>query len=111
MRIYVGNLPFHVGEDELRKEFEAWGKVESATVVRDRYSGQSRGFGFIDMPNREEGEAAISGLKGKMLDDRTLDINEAHPRPDRGPGGGGGGGGGRRPPQGGSKGKGRQKRW
>lgn len=99
MKIYVGNLASETSDDDLRREFEAFGKVETATIVRDRYSGQPRGFAFIEMPAKAEGEAAIAGLKGKMLNGRTLDISEAHPRPAGGRGGGphrgGRGGGGR----------------
>ena len=105
MKIYVGNLARELTEDELKHEFEAFGKVESVAIVKDRYSGQPRGFGFIEMPAKAEATAAIAGLKGKMLHERTLDISEARPRPEGGRGGGqfrggrgggGGGGGGRR---------------
>jgi RNA recognition motif-containing protein len=101
MKIYVGNLSSETSDDDLRREFEAFGKVETASIVRDRYSGQPRGFAFIEMPTKAEGEAAIIGLKGKMLNGRTLDVSEAHPRPAGGRGGGpyrgggGRGGGGR----------------
>jgi RNA recognition motif-containing protein len=95
LKIYVGNLSRDVTEDELRKEFEAFGKVDSVTIVRDRYSGQPRGFGFVEMPTKAEGQAAIAGLNGKTLGDRTLSVNEARPRSDtRGGGFRGGGGGG-----------------
>jgi RNA recognition motif-containing protein len=103
LKIYVGNLSRDVTEDELRKEFEAFGKVDSVTIVRDRYSGQPRGFGFVEMPTKAEGQAAIAGLNGKTLGDRTLSVNEARPRSDTrgggfrgGRGGGFSGGGGRR---------------
>lgn len=103
MKIYVGNLSRDVTEDELRKEFEAFGKVDSVTIVRDRYSGQPRGFGFVEMTTKAEGQAAIAGLNGKTLGDRTLSVNEARPRSDTrgggfrgGRGGGFSGGGGRR---------------
>jgi RNA recognition motif-containing protein len=108
MKIYVGNLPRELTEDDLRKEFEAFGKVESVAIVKDRYSGQPRGFGFVEMPTKSEAVAALTGLKGKVLQERTLDISEARPRPEGGSrggggqfrgggrsGGGGGGGGGR----------------
>ncbi|OGO07201.1 MAG: hypothetical protein A2Y61_04555 [Chloroflexi bacterium RBG_13_60_13] len=101
MKIYVGNLASETSDDDLRREFEAFGKVETTSIVRDRSSGQPRGFAFIEMPTKAEGEAAITGLKGKMLNGRTLDISEAHPRPPGGRGGGqyrgggGRGGGGR----------------
>jgi RNA recognition motif-containing protein len=102
MNIYVGNLSSDVTEEELREEFKAFGEVTSASIIKDKYSGQSRGFAFVEMPSKSEAEAAITGLKGKTLKDRTLDVNEARPRSDsrgggfRGRGGGGGGGGQRR---------------
>ncbi|MGB8706987.1 MAG: RNA-binding protein [Dehalococcoidia bacterium] len=96
MNIYVGNLSSDVTEEELREQFTAFGAVTSASIIKDKYSGQSRGFGFVEMPAKAEAEAAIAGLKGKTLKDRTLDVNEARPRSDsRGGGGGGGFGGGR----------------
>lgn len=105
MNIYVGNLAREVTDEELRKEFEAFGKVESVNIIKDKYSGQSRGFGFVEMPAKAEGMAAIEKLKGKVLQGRTMDVNEARPRTEggsRGGGGrggfGGGGGGGRRRP-------------
>jgi len=82
MRIYVGNLSYNLTEEELRREFAAFGEVESVTVVTDRFSGRPRGFGFVDMPSKEEAEAAIAGLNGKMLDYRAVVVNEAHPRSD-----------------------------
>ena len=82
MNIYVGNLSFDVTEGELREQFEAFGEVASVSIVKDKYSGQSRGFAFVEMPSKPEGEAAIAGLKGKALKDRTLDVNEARPRSD-----------------------------
>ena len=104
MNIHVGNLSPDVTEEELRKQFTAFGGVTSVSSIKDKYSGQSRGFGFVEMPSKPEGDAAIAGLKGKTLKDRTLDVNEARPRSDsRGGGGaggfrgrGGGGGGGQR---------------
>ncbi len=105
MKIYVGNLPRELTEDDLRHEFEAFGTVESVAIVKDRYSGQPRGFGFVEMPTKSEAVAALTGLKGKVLQERTLDISEARPRPEGGRGGGQfrGGGGGR---SGGSGGRG-----
>ena len=93
MNIYVGNLSFDVTEEELRQAFEAYGQVESATIVKDKFSGQSRGFGFVEMPTKAEAMSAISGLNGKDLNGRTLNVNEARPRSDnrRGQGGRGGG--------------------
>jgi RNA recognition motif-containing protein len=98
MNIYVGNLSREVTDEELRKEFEAFGKVESVNIIKDKYSGQSRGFGFVEMPAKAEGQAAITGLKGKVLQGRTIDVSEARPRTEggsRGGGRGGFGGGGR----------------
>jgi RNA recognition motif-containing protein len=92
MNIYVGNLSREVTDEELRKEFEAFGKVESVNIIKDKYSGQSRGFGFVEMPAKAEGQAAISGLKGKVLKGRTIDVSEARPRTEGGRGGGGRGG-------------------
>ena len=91
MRIYVGNLSYQVTDDELRQAFEAFGEVASANVIMDKFSGQSEGFGFVEMPSKSEGEAAINSLNGKELKGRAMNVNEARPRP--GPGGGGGGGG------------------
>ena len=107
MNIYVGNLPFEVTEDELRQEFMAFGQVTSVNIIKDKYSGQPRGFGFVEMPSKSEGQAAIAGLEGTTLQDRTLSVNEARPRSDNRSGGSygnrrGGGFGGRR---------GRQKRY
>jgi cold-inducible RNA-binding protein len=107
MKIYVGNLSYDVTEEELRQEFTAFGKVESVSIITDKYSGRSKGFAFVEMPTVSEGQAAIAGLNGKTLKDRTLNVNAARPRSDdrggsygdrRGGGGGrfGGGGGGRR---------------
>ena len=90
MNIYVGNLSFEVSEDDLRQAFEAFGAVESASVVMDKFSGRSRGFGFIEMPTNEEAQAAISGLDGSDLKGRNLKVNEARPRNDSRGGGGGG---------------------
>jgi RNA recognition motif-containing protein len=83
MNIYVGNLSPDVTEDELRQEFAAFGQVASVAIIKDKYSGQSRGFAFIEMPTVSEGQAAVAGLKGKTLRERTLDVSEARPRTDR----------------------------
>jgi RNA recognition motif-containing protein len=93
MNIYVGNLSFEVSEDDLRQAFEAYGEVSSANVVKDKYSGQPRGFGFVEMPNKSEAQTAIESLNGKDLLGRQINVNEARPRTDRGgrPGGQGGG--------------------
>lgn len=101
MNIYVGNVSPDVTEDELRHEFEAFGQVATVNIIKDRYTGRSRGFAFVEMPTVSEGQAAVAGLKGKVLKDQTITVSEARPREDRrGPGGrfgggGGGGGGGR----------------
>jgi len=94
MNIYVGNLAWEVTEDDLRSEFASFGEVESARLISDRMTGRSRGFGFVEMPNNEEGKAAIAALDGKSLKGRNLKVNEARARDDRGGGGGGGGRGG-----------------
>ena len=96
MNIYVGNLPFSTTEDELRETASEHGEVTSCSVIRDRDTGRSRGFGFLEMPNDDEAQALIAGLNGKDMGGRALTVNEARPREDRGGGGGGyrGGGGG-----------------
>jgi len=83
MNIYVGNLLREATEDDLRQAFEAFGQVTSAKIITDRYTGDSRGFGFVEMPNAQEAKSAISGLDGKDLKGRTLKVNEARPREDR----------------------------
>ncbi|MBI1784570.1 RNA-binding protein [Candidatus Sumerlaeota bacterium] len=103
MNIYVGNLSYSTTSDDLRAAFEAYGKVTSASVITDRDSGRSKGFGFVEMADAEGGKAAIAALDGKDLSGRQIKVNEARPREDRGPRGGGGGGGG-----GGQR---RQNRW
>jgi cold-inducible RNA-binding protein len=95
-KLYVGNLPFQTTSDELRDHFAQAGNVESASVVEDRMTGRSRGFGFVEMATAEEAAAAIEQLNGKDFGGRNLTVNEARPRTDRGPGGGYGGGGGNR---------------
>jgi hypothetical protein len=95
MNIYVGNLSFAVTEDDLRTAFQAFGAVEKAAIITDKMTGQPRGFGFVEMPNKDEAVKAISGLNGKDLKGRTLKVNEAQPRPAGGGGGRGGFGGGR----------------
>ena len=108
MNIYVGNLSFSVSEADLRDAFTAFGAVSTASIIKDKFSGESRGFGFVEMPNKEEADKAIAGMNGKDLKGRNLTVNEARPRTDRprtgggfggrggGRGGFGGGGGGSR---------------
>lgn len=99
-KLYVGNLAFQTSSDDLQQLFSQAGTVESALVIEDRETGRSRGFGFVEMSSKEEGEAAIAQFNGKEINGRNLNVNEARPRENRGPGGGGrggnrGGGGGR----------------
>ena len=116
MNIFVGNLSRDVTEDDLRRAFEALGQVTSVTILKDKFTGEPRGFGFVEMPAKAAAEAAIRELNGRELKGRALTVNEARPRPEggkgsprrggpggggarggfRGGGGGGGGGGGRR---------------
>ena len=91
MNIYVGNLNFQTTETELHEAFSAYGTVSAARIATDRDTGRARGFGFVEMPNQAEAEAAISALNGAQLQGRTLTVNEARPRDDRRPSGGGGG--------------------
>jgi len=105
MKIYVGNLPYELTEQELRQEFETFGEVTSVNIIKDRYSGRSRGFGFVEMASASQGRAAITGLNGKALKDQTLSVNAARPRSESG---GGGSYGNRR---GGRSGGGRQRRY
>jgi len=113
MRIYVGNLSYDMTEEELRQEFLAYGEVTSVSILTDRVSGQPKGFGFVEMASKSEAEAAIAGLNGKTLKERTIVVNEARPRPDTRSGGsygdrrGGGYNGGR----GGKSRGGRQRRY
>lgn len=96
MKIYVGNLAHEVTEEELRKEFETFGEVTSANIIKDKYSGRPRGFGFVEMASVSEGQAAIAGLNGKALKDQTLIVNPARPPSEsRGGGSYGDRGGGR----------------
>ncbi len=93
MKLYVGNLSFQTSSDDLQQLFAQAGTVESASVVEDRETGRSRGFGFVEMSSNEEGQAAIQQFNGKEFNGRSLTVNEARPREDRGNRGGGGGGG------------------
>lgn len=97
MNIYVGNLDYQVTEDQLKTEFEKYGEVESARILEDKFTGRPKGFGFVEMPNKEQAEAAIKALNGTSLNGRPLTVNESRPKPqgtDRGPRPGGGSGGG-----------------
>ena len=101
MNIYVGNLSWDMTEDDLRDAFKAYGEVSTATIIMDKFSGNSRGFGFVEMSEQNEAQAAIDGLNGQDLQGRSIIVNEARPREerprdDRRGGGGGGGGGDRR---------------
>ena len=106
MNIYVGNLSRDLTENDLREAFQAFGEVQSAAIIKDKFTGESRGFGFVEMPNKAEGDAAIAGLNGKDLKGRNLTVNEARPRTDRPRTGGGGGGFGGGKGRGGSGGGG-----
>lgn len=91
MRLYVGNLPYDVSDEELKETFASFGEVASATVINDKFSGRSRGFGFVEMASPDDGRAAIDAMNGSEMKGRTLTVNEAQPRPDRGPRGDRGG--------------------
>ena len=98
MNIYVGNLSYEVTEEDLKEAFGVFGEVDTVKVIKDNYTGRSKGFGFVEMPDKSEAQSAIEGLNGKDLKGRSLNVNEARPRSDgpRGgarPGGGRGGGG------------------
>jgi cold-inducible RNA-binding protein len=92
--IFVGNLSFNTNEDELRQLFEPHGQVDRVSIMTDRDTGRSRGFGFVEMASNEDGEKAIAALNGSQVGGRTINVNEARPKTER-TGGGGGGGGGR----------------
>lgn len=92
MRIYVGNLTYSVTDDDLRDVFGQFGEIAAAEVIKDKFSGQSKGFGFVDMPKNNEADAAIKALNETDLKGRKLTVNEARPRAERPRGGGGGGG-------------------
>jgi len=102
--IFVGNLSFNTNEDEVRQLFEGYGQVDRVSIMTDRDTGRSRGFGFVEMNSNDDGEKAIAGLNGSQLGGRTINVNEARPKAERVGGGGGGGrdrggrggGGGRR---------------
>lgn len=88
--IFVGNLSFNTREEELRQLFEPFGQVDRVSILTDRDTGRSRGFGFVEMSSNEDGEKAITALNGSQLGGRTINVNEARPKTDRGGGGGGG---------------------
>ncbi len=102
MKIYVGNLSYQVDENDLREAFSAFGEVNAVNIIKDRYTGQSRGFAFVEMPD-SAAQDAISALNDKEIKGRSIKVHEAHPQPERGAGGRGGFSGGRRGP-GGSRG-------
>ena len=91
MNIFVGNLSYTVTDDDLRQAFEAYGQVSSAAVIMDKMTGKSRGFGFVEMGAKAEGEAAIAAVNGMEIKGRKINVNEARPREERSGGGGGGG--------------------
>jgi cold-inducible RNA-binding protein len=116
--IFVGNLDFNTSEDELRQMFQTYGQVDRVSIMTDRDTGRSRGFGFVEMSSSEDGEKAIAALNGSQLGGRTLNVNEARPKVERGGGGGrdfrgggGHGGGGGRGGSGGGGGGGGRNRW
>lgn len=89
MKIFVGNLSRSATTDTLRQEFEKFGQVASVDIIKDKFSGESKGFGFVEMPSKTEAQAAISGLSGQEVDGKSLNVNEARPRNDDRKGGGG----------------------
>ena len=99
MNIFVGNLPREITEEDLQEAFGAYGKVASVSVIKDKFTGEPRGFGFVEMPNNNEGKAAIAGVNGKMVKGKSLNVNEARPKNETRGGAGAGGPqrGGRRP--------------
>ncbi len=111
--IFVGNLSFNTNEDELRQLFESYGQVDRVSIMTDRDTGRSRGFGFVEMASNEDGEKAITALNGSQVGGRTINVNEARPKTERSGGGGGGGRdrGDRGGRGGGGGGGGRRDRW
>ncbi|HZW05298.1 MAG TPA: RNA-binding protein [Candidatus Nitrosotalea sp.] len=107
--IFVGNLSFNTNEDELRQVFEAYGQVDRVSILTDRETGRSRGFGFVEMASNEDGDKAIAALNGSQVGGRTINVNEARPKTERV--GGGGGGGGRDRGERGGRGGGGRDRW
>ena len=108
--IFVGNLSFNTNEDELRQIFEGYGQVDRVSIMTDRDTGRSRGFGFVEMASNEDGEKAIAALNGTQVGGRTINVNEARPKTERAGGGGGGRDRGDRGGRGGGGG-GRRDRW
>jgi len=114
MRIYVGNLPYEITSEELRQEFAAFGEVASVDIMKDKFTGQSKGFGFVEMAQVSEGQAAIASLNGKIINDRTLTVNPARERSEGGGGrsyGNRGGGGFHGKKKGGGFNKGKYRRY
>lgn len=109
MNIYVGNLSFNATEEQLTSAFKAFGEVSSVSIIKDKFTGESRGFAFVEMPDQSAAQAAISGLNGTDLNGRTLNINEARPRTEGG--GGGARGGARGGSRGGDRGGPRGRSW
>ena len=105
MNIYVGNLSYETTEEDLRRAFAEFGTVTSVNVIKDKFSGESKGFGFVEMSTKEEAQEAINGLNGQELRGRAMNVNEARPRTERPGGGGGGRGGGDRRGGGGGGGR------
>jgi len=103
MNIYVGNLSYEVTEEDLQKAFEGFGQTESVKIIKDNYTGRSKGFGFVEMSNNTDAESAIKGLNDKELKGRALKVNTARPRTENRGGRGGFGGGGRSGRQGGGR--------
>lgn len=106
--IFVGNLSFNTNEDELRQLFESYGQVDRVSILTDRETGRSRGFGFVEMSSNEDGEKAIAALNGSQIGGRTINVNEARPKAEQRVGGGGGG---RERGHGHGGGGGRRDRW
>jgi RNA recognition motif-containing protein len=107
MNIYIGNLSYEVTEEDLQQAFEAFGQVESVNIIKDKFSGRSKGFGFVEMPDKANAQSAINELNGKELKGRSVNVNEARPRTES-RGGRGGYGGGRGGRGGGRQGGGRR---
>ena len=94
MNIFVGNLPRDITEEDLNEAFGAFGKIASVSVIKDKFTGEPRGFAFVEMPNKNEAQAAIAGVNGKMIKGKSLNVNEARPKTEGSRGGAGAAGGG-----------------